>query len=227
MSDERETGRREVLKSGLALGGLAATAGMPFWSKLALAQDEELVPFTDVPAEYAVAPAQPNSVHFLDTRTIDSFYTDNDDFYIVQHYNQPEMSNEDYRLRITGLVDRPLEFTLAELKSMSKVEIDAGFECGGNRQDFYHGLIGNAKWGGVRLNDLLKNAGVQDAGIEVVFYAADKGTENIRDTDVEQAFGRSMHIDDAMRSDVIIAYEMNGVPLPHYHGARPEFPVLS
>ena len=219
MSDEQETGRREVLKSGLALGGLAATAGMPFWSKLALAQDEELVPFTDVPAEYAVAPAQPNSVHFLDTRTIDSFYTDNDDFYIVQHYNQPEMSNEDYRLQITGMVDRPLEFTLAELKSMNKVEIDAGFECGGNRQDFYHGLIGNAKWGGVRLSDLLKGAGVQDAGIEVVFYAADKGTENIRDTDVEQAFGRSMHIDDAMRSDVMIAYEMNGVPLPHYHGA--------
>jgi len=219
MSDERDTGRREVLKSGLALGGLAATAGMPFWSKLALAQDEDLVPFTDMPDGYTVPPVAPNGVHFLDTRTIDSFYTPNDDFYIVQHYNQPVVADEDYRLRITGLVDRPLEITLAELKGMEKTEIDAGFECGGNRREIFHGLIGNAKWGGVRLGDLLANAGIQDSGIEVVFYGADKGTENIRNVDVEQTFGRSMHIDDALRSEVMVAWEMNGVPLPHYHGA--------
>ncbi len=219
MSDERETGRREVLKSGLAMGGLAATAGMPFWSKLALAQGEELVPFTDVPAGYAVAPKAPGVTHFVDTRYIDSFYTSNDDFYVVQHYGQPEVDVDNYRLRITGLVERPLEFTLAELKRRPRFEIDAGFECGGNRRDFYHGLIGNAKWGGIRLRDLLSDAGVQDDGIEVVFHAADKGMENIRSTDVEQAFARSMHIDDAMRSEVMIAYEMNGEPLPGFHGS--------
>jgi DMSO/TMAO reductase YedYZ molybdopterin-dependent catalytic subunit len=220
MSDERETDRREVLKSGLALGGLAATAGMPFWSRLAMAEGEELVPFTDMPADYTVPPAAPGAIHFLDTRHIDSFYTANDDFYVVQHYGQPEISMEDYRLRLTGLIDNPLEFTLDELKAMGTVEIDAGFECGGNRQqDIYQGLIGNAKWGGVRLRDLLNKAGVQDAGIEVVCYAADTGKENIRDTDVEQSFARSMHIDDAMRADVLVAWEMNGAPLPDYHGA--------
>ncbi|MDH3440239.1 MAG: sulfite oxidase [Gammaproteobacteria bacterium] len=219
MSNEKELDRREVLKSGVALGGLAATAGMPFWSKLALAQGESLVPFTDVPEGYAVAPKVAGAVHFVDTRYIDSFYTPNDEFYLVQHYGQPEVSMDDYKLRITGLVDRTLEFSLDELKSMDKVEVDAGFECGGNRQDFFHGLIGNAKWGGVRLSDLLKRAGVQDHGIEVVFYATDKGTENIRDMDVEQSFGRSMHIDDAMREEVLITYEMNGEPLPDYHGA--------
>lgn len=219
MSDEQETGRREVLKSGLALGGLAATAGMPFWSKLALAQGEELVPFTDMPDGYAMAPKAPDTTHIQDTRYIDSFYSSNDDFYVVQHYGQPKISADDYRLRITGLVERPLEFTLAELKSRDKFEIDAGFECGGNVKNIFHGLIGNAKWGGVRLRDLLGDAGVQDAGIEAVFYGADKGTENIRDTDVEQAFARSMHMDDAMRSDIMVAYEMNGVPLPVYHGA--------
>lgn len=219
MVDEQETDRRKVLKSGIALGGLAATAGMPFWSKLALAQGEELVPFTDVPEDYAVAPKAPGAIHFVDTRYIDSFYTSNDDFYVVQHYGQPEVDVTGYKLRLTGLVDNPLEFTLDELKGMKKFEIDAGFECGGNRQDFYHGLIGNAKWGGVRLRDLLEKAGVQDAGIEVVFYAADKGAENIRNTDVEQAFARSMHIDDAMRDEVMLAWEMNGEPLPDYHGA--------
>ena len=138
---------------------------------------------------------------------------------MVQHYGHPEVSASDYELRITGLVDRPLEFSLDELKSMDKVEIDAGFECGGNRRDFYHGLIGNAKWGGVRLRDLLNNAGVHDEGIEIVFYGADKGAENIRNTDVEQAFARSMHIDDAMRAEVMVAWEMNGEPLPPIHGA--------
>jgi len=219
MSDEKQNGRRDILKSGLALGGLAATAGMPFWSQLALGQDEELVPFTDMPEGYAVAPKAPGVTHFVDTRYIDSFYTSNDDFYVVQHYGQPEIDLKNYQLRVTGLVDKPLQFTLAELKRLPKFEIDAGFECGGNRQDFYHGLIGNAKWGGVRLRDVLAEAGVQDRGIEVVFYSFDKGSENIRSTDVEQSFARSMHIDDALRDEVVIAYEMNGQPLPEYHGA--------
>ena len=129
------------------------------------------------------------------------------------------MTRDTYRLRLTGLVDQSLEFSLDQLKALPKFEIDAGFECGGNRRDMFNGLIGNARWGGVRLRDVLNDAGVQDAGIEVVFYGADIGKENVRDTDVEQAFGRSMHIDDAMRAEVMICYEMNGEPLPVYHGA--------
>ena len=219
MPENRETDRREVLKSGLALGGLAATAGMPFWSKLALAQDEELVPFTDM-VDFANPPKKPGGVYFQDTRLIDSFYTPNDQFYVVQHYGHPDVDVANYKLRLTGLVDRELEFTLDELKALNKTEIDAGFECGGNRpNDLFQGLIGNAKWGGVRLRDLLNSAGVQDDGIEIVFFGADKGTENVRDTDVEQAFGRSMHIDDAMREEVLVVYEMNGVDLPPIHGA--------
>jgi DMSO/TMAO reductase YedYZ molybdopterin-dependent catalytic subunit len=219
MSKERETDRREILKSGLAIGGLAATAGMPFWSKLALAQGEELVPFTDMPEGFMAPPVTPGGFHYLDTRGIDSFYTPNDDFYIVQHYGQPVVADDEYRLKITGLVDRPLEFTLAELKERPRFEIDAGFECGGNNANIFHGLIGNAKWGGVRVRDVLRDAGVQTAGIEVVFYGYDKGMEKVRDTDVEQAFGRSLHIADAMLPEVMLAWEMNGEPLPHYHGA--------
>jgi DMSO/TMAO reductase YedYZ molybdopterin-dependent catalytic subunit len=219
MTEKRESGRRDVLKHGLALGGVAATASMPFWSELALAQGEQLVPFTDMPEEYAVPPVAPGGIHYLDSRGIDSFYTSNDDFYIVQHYNQPEIAEDDYRLRITGLVDQPLEFTLDEIKAMRKFEINAGFECGGNNRNIFHGLIGNARWGGVRVRDLLRQARVRDEGIEVVFYGSDKGMENVRDTDIEQSFGRSLHINDAMRPEVMIAYEMNGARLPLYHGA--------
>jgi DMSO/TMAO reductase YedYZ molybdopterin-dependent catalytic subunit len=196
-----------------------ATASMPFWSQLALAADEELVPFTDMPEGFVAPPVTPGGFHYLDTRGIDSFYTPNDDFYIVQHYNQPTIADADYRLRISGLVKRPTELSLAALKRRPKIEIDAGFECGGNSPNLFHGLIGNARWGGVRLSEVLSDAGILREGIEVVFYGADKGTENIRDVDVEQSFGRSMEFNDAMESDAILAYEMNGVPLNLYHGA--------
>jgi DMSO/TMAO reductase YedYZ molybdopterin-dependent catalytic subunit len=216
---DRDIKRREILKGGVAAGSVAATMSLPFWSKLALAQGEELVPFTDVPDGFMAPPVAPGGIHFLDTRLIDSFYTPVDDFYIVQHYNQPEIADSDYRLRVTGMVDEPFELTLDELKGRRKVEIDAGFECGGNRAGIFHGLIGNAKWGGVRLRDLLREAGVQNGGVEVVFYGADMGTENVRDVDAEQSFGRSLHIDDAMQSQVLVAYEMNDAPLNLYHGA--------
>jgi DMSO/TMAO reductase YedYZ molybdopterin-dependent catalytic subunit len=219
MSEERELARRSVLKGGLALGGIAATASMPFWSQLALAQNEELVPFTDVPEGFRAPPVAPGAIHFLDTRSIGSFYTPNDDFYIVQHYNQPTVPEAQYRLRITGMVDRPIELSLADLKRRPKVEIDAGFECGGNNAGIFHGLIGNARWGGVSLSRLLRDARIQNGGMEVVFYGADKGMEKVRDTDIEQSFGRSLEATDALGSDAMLAYEMNGEPLPLYHGS--------
>jgi DMSO/TMAO reductase YedYZ molybdopterin-dependent catalytic subunit len=211
--------RRRFIGTGLSVGAFAATAGMPFWTKLALAQGEVLVPFTDVPEGFVAPPVAPGAIHFLDTRDIESFYTPVGDFYIIQHYGQPSIPEESYRLRITGMVERPAEISLDRLRSLEKVEIDAGFECGGNGPNLFHGLIGNARWGGVRLRDLLAEAGVRDGGVEVVFYGADKGTESVRDRAVEQHFGRSMHIDDAQRPEVVVAYEMNGEPLHLYHGA--------
>jgi DMSO/TMAO reductase YedYZ molybdopterin-dependent catalytic subunit len=218
MSDEKQLPRREVLQRGLAIGAIASTAGMSFWSELALAQGEVLVPFVDVPDGFTAPPVTPGAMHFLDTRQIDTFYTSADDFYIVQHYNQPVIEKSGYTLRLTGLVERPLSIAYADLIARNKVEIDAGFECGGNNANLFHGLIGNARWGGIRLRDLLREARVQTEGIEAVFYGADTGTENVRDRDVEVAFGRSMHIDDAMLPDVLVAWEMNGEPLPALHG---------
>src|SRR5690606_36266067 len=137
----------------------------------------------------------------------------------IQHYNQPDIAEADYSLRFTGMLDNPLSLDMTTIRALPRVELDAGFECGGNSAGLFQGLIGNARWAGARLSDLLEQAGVQAGGIEVVFYGADKGMENIRDTNVEQSFGRSMHIEDAMRPEVMLAYEMNGEALPHYHGA--------
>jgi DMSO/TMAO reductase YedYZ molybdopterin-dependent catalytic subunit len=215
---EHDKSRREILKSGMSVAAFAATAGLPFWSKLALGAGEELVPFTDM-KDFSAPPVTPGAIHYLDSRTISSFYTPNEDFYIIQHYNQPDVNAASYRLKVTGMVDKPMELSLADIKARPKMEIDAGFECGGNSARLFQGLIGNARWGGTSLGALLREAGVQSGGIEVVFFGHDRGPETIRDINVEQSFGRSMHISDAMLDDVMLAYEMNGQPLPLFHGA--------
>ncbi len=211
--------RRALLKQGLGLGAAGLVASSPLWSQLAMGADETLVPFTDMPPEYIAPPVAPGATHYLDSRGISSFYTPNADFYIVQHYNQPVVDVSSYKLRVTGLVNKPLELDMAAIRARPKVEIDAGFECGGNSVRQFQGLIGNARWTGTSLKGLLEAAGVKPEGIEVVFYGHDKGTEKIRDIDVEQNFGRSLHINDALSPDVLVVYEMNGEPLPLYHGA--------
>ena len=218
MTDEkidRRTAIRKTMNAGLAAG---AVASMPQWVLPALAQGETLVPFSDMPEDFSRGPALPGGTHFLDTRQISEFYTDNRDFYVVQHYGQPEIDVDSYRLKVTGLVDNEREFSLAELRNMSQFDIDVGFECGGNRASLYDGLIGNANWRGVRLRDLLNAAGVKPEGEEVVFFGADIGSEEIRETEVEQAFARSLPVADALRDVNMLALEMNGEDLPLFHG---------
>jgi DMSO/TMAO reductase YedYZ molybdopterin-dependent catalytic subunit len=184
----------------------------------ALAQGERLVPFTDVPENFRVNPVRPNATHWLDTREINSFFTDNDDFYLVQHYGQPEIDNDSWRLKVTGMVDRELEFSLADLQARDVFEQQAGFECGGNGARLFHGLVGNAYWRGVSLAGILDQAGLREGAKEIVFFGADVASEEIRGREVDKAFARSLSIPDAMRPENMIAYEMNGEPLPHYHG---------
>jgi len=212
-----DIGRREVIKKGITLTGLAALTSAQ-WPLPALAAGEELVPFTDVPESFNPGPAEPGKTHIQDTRAISSFYTPNDDFYIVQHYGQPDLDLADYRLQITGLVDKPMVLTLDEIKARSRVELDAAFECGGNSKRILYGLVGNAQWAGISLSALLRECGVQSEGKEVVFFGADEGTEKIRQKEVKQNFARSLSITDALRSENMLAFEMNGELLPLYHG---------
>ena len=210
-----DTSRRKVLKGGMMAAGAAAA---PSFILPALAQGERLVPFTDVPESFQIPPQQPNSTYWQDTREISEFVTDNEDFYLVQHYGQPELDNDAWRLSVTGMVDNELEFSLSDLMNGNTVEQQVGFECGGNSQRLFHGLIGNANWRGVSLRDILQRAGIQDGAKEVVFFGADVATEEIRGREVDKAFARGLSIPDAMREENMLAFEMNGEPLPHYHG---------
>lgn len=210
-----DTSRRKVLKGGLLAAGAATVPGLVMPT---LAQGERIVPFTDVPDSFQVNPVQPNTTHWQDTRQISEFLTDNDDFYLVQHYGQPEIDNDAWRLRVTGMVDNELEFSLRDLMNEQIMEQQVGFECGGNSQRLFHGLIGNAIWRGVSLKRILERAGIQDGAKEIVFFGSDIATEEIRGREVEKAFARSLSIPDAMRDENMLAFEMNGEPLPHYHG---------
>ena len=212
-----DNGRRKILKGALGTGVLAAVSS-PGFILPALAQGERLIPFTDVPDTFQVRPVRPNSTHYQDTSQIDAFFSDNDDFYLVQHYGQPEVDNDSWRLRITGMVDNEIELSLADLQARQSMEQIVGFECGGNGGRLFHGLIGNASWGGTSLQSLLQEAGIQEGAKEIVFFGADQSIEEIRGREVEKAFARSLSIPDAMRPENMLAYTMNGEPLPHYHG---------
>ena len=167
------------------------------WRRLAaapaLAQGEEVVPWTDIPENYNPAPA--TGPHFLDTRTIQksSFITPNDDFFAVQHYGPMQVDSSTFKLRVSGMVNKPIELTLDELKRRPRTELIVGFECSGNNPARLNMMIGNAKWVGTSLSALLKDAGLKPTAREIVFFAADKGMEEIthggQPQKVEQNFG--------------------------------------
>lgn len=214
-----DNGRRKLLKGALGTGVLATGfASLPGWLMPVLAQGEEVVPFTDVPETFNPRPKTDGANYFQDTRNITNFYSPTDQFYVVQHYGQPELDNDNYRLKITGMVDNPMDLSLRDIVNRDVQELDAGFECGGNREAIFNGLIGNARWRGVTLRSLLQQAGIQDGAKEVVFFGADMGKEEIRGREIDSHFARSLSVDDALREENLLAFEMNGEPLPSIHG---------
>src|SRR5262245_23112338 len=210
--------RRELLKGGLAVAGLSAL-GIPDWVLPALAQGETVVPFTDLPANLNFVPAADRRT--LDIRTINGPFTPRDQFFTTQHYGHPQVDPAAFRLKVDGLVDRPKEFSLDELKKMKSTELIFGFECSGNRRPT-QGLSGNGRWTGVPLKTVLDQAGVKASAREFVFFGADHGMEEIewrtQKFNLEQQFGRSLPREKALSPEIVLAYAMNGEPLTVHQG---------
>jgi DMSO/TMAO reductase YedYZ molybdopterin-dependent catalytic subunit len=214
-----QTTRRDVLRGGLAVAGLSAFA-IPEWALPALAQSETLVPFTDIPEN--VRWETPPDRRLLDVRTIDGPLTPKDKFATTQHYGHPEVDPAAYRLKITGLVDRPKSLSLDELKKMGSTDLMAGFECSGNRGPL-QGLCGNGRWTGVPLKAVLDSAGVKAAAREFVFFGADHGEEEIewrtQKFKLDQQFGRSLNREQALSGQPFLAWALNGEPLTRHQGS--------
>ena len=162
-----ECTRRDVLRTGVA--GLGVLA-IPEWALPALAPGEEIVPFTDIPESFATNRGPDR--RFLDLREIDGPFTPRDRFFTTQHHGHPTVDPQAYRLKVTGLVERPKALTLDDIRGMGNTVLDAGFECSGNSARSLQGLVSNGRWTGVALRDVLKEAGVMENAREVVFFGA-------------------------------------------------------
>jgi DMSO/TMAO reductase YedYZ molybdopterin-dependent catalytic subunit len=215
--------RRETFRRGLAAASLLAL--VPDWAMPAAAQGETDIPFTDYPANYNPNSNPKAANRFLDIRKVDSHITPNDQFFFIQHYNRPEIDENSYRLKFTGMVNKPAAFSLADLKAMKATDLVNGYECSGNSGRFFQGLSSCGRFTGVPLSHLLKHVGVGAKAREVVFFGTDLGKEDVvfreNTYKLEQQFGRSITLENAMKPEPLLAYALNGQPLTRDQG----FPV--
>ena len=150
------------------------------------------------------------------------YITPNRLFYVRSHCPTPRIDTADWRLRIEGnAVQRPFELDYDTLASLPQVSVIRAIECAGNARSFFarefgqaadgaqwgQGAIGVAEWTGVRLRDLLDQAGLNADAHDVLPEALD-----------EKRYGRPLPIEKAMADDTLVALAMNGEPLPADHG---------
>jgi len=218
MTTTRST-RRDILKGTLALAGLGLV-GIPDWVLPVLAQGEAVVPFLDWPERVITNPAPDRRI--IDIRTISGPITPNDQFFTTQHYGHPVVDPATFKLKVSGLVDRPIALSLDDLRRMGSKELVAGFECSGNRGPL-QGLSGNGRWTGLPLKDVLDKAGVKPEAREFVFFGADRGEEEVEwrtlKFKVEQQFGRALTREKALSPEPFLVYAMNGEPLTRHQGS--------
>jgi DMSO/TMAO reductase YedYZ molybdopterin-dependent catalytic subunit len=154
-----------------------------------------------------------------------SVFTPNDKFYVRWHWSNIPTSVDvnSFRLAVRGQVNQSLSLSLADLMSFPRVELVAINQCSGNSRGYFqprvsgaqwsHGAMGNARWTGVRLKDVLDRAGVKAGAVQVRFNGMDEPV-------VPDApdFMKSLDIDHARDGEIMLAFGMNGEPLPLLNG---------
>jgi sulfane dehydrogenase subunit SoxC len=142
--------------------------------------------------------------------------------YLLIHYDIPDVDPAAFRLEIGGAVERPISLSLDELRARERIAEPITFECAGNgralleprpiSQPWLTEAVGTAEWAGAALKPLLDEAGPSPSAVEVLFTALDRGVEG----GVPQWYERALPVADAEHG--LLAYEMNGAPLPPQHG---------
>jgi sulfite oxidase len=159
----------------------------------------------------------------------DKNLTGTDTFYVRNHGPVPQVPPRQWRLRVDGLVERPLTLSLDELRTRFAChEVTAVLQCAGNRragllrvrdipgeEPWGPGVTGNARWTGARLADVLAAAGPAAAAAHVAFEGPDVSEQ----ASPPQRFGASIPLGKARQHEVLLAWAMNGQPLPAVHGA--------
>ena len=147
--------------------------------------------------------------------------------FVRSHFEVPTVDAQTWTLELGGTVDHPLCFSLADLRRLPSHTQSVTLECAGHRRSEFKpgtngvqwgaGAVSEARWTGVRLSDLLAQALPSDRASEIVFEGADRGPHRTSNGDV--SFARSIPFERALTGDVLLAWEMNGRPIPPKHGA--------
>ena len=150
-------------------------------------------------------------------------------FFMRNRFRIPEVDSDTWRLTLSGEVAKEMSLSYLDLMAMPSTSLLVTTECAGNGrksmqpapegEPWQHGAVSTAEWTGVPLHALLDKAGVRPSAGEVVFEGRDRGP--VGEAGEEVPFARSLPIDKAMHRDTLLAYRMNGEPLPVAHG----FPV--
>ena len=165
-------------------------------------------------------------------RLVSSWMTPVEDFYIRSHAPVPKVDSGQFRLSVEGLVRKPLSLSLKELGAMAQHSAVATMTCAGNRRSEHslikpvkgvpwrEGAIGNARWTGVRLSDVLKKAGLKEAARHVWF----EGLDEIERSSGIIPFGASIPVEKALADTetmpgALLTTKMNDAPLTGDHGA--------
>lgn len=212
------SGRREFLQTGgLALLGLLSGAGRAG----ATGATARSVP-DEAPHALEVFTLRPENLA-TPVGWFDRQVTPNDVFFVRSHFGAPARVR-DGRLRLEGLVTKPLDLSVADLESMPQATVTAVAQCAGNGRalmeppvpgvQWVHGAMGQAVWSGVRLHDLLQRAEVKEGGAHIALRGADRTPK----PGVPE-FARSIPLQRAADPSTLVALRMNGAPLPHAHGA--------
>lgn len=208
------TTRRQALQTGAA--GIAAVLASPKFVFPDQDDDEELVPFLNMPR------TGPNR---LDWETLDEWITPQDQVFSVQHYGTPEVNVDEFKLDITGLVDRPTTLKIGDIRELPKRDQLMTLECSGNgASKGFMNAIYNSKWTGTPLIPLLEKCGIQESAKEIVFLGIDRKEETLREgtekeLKIEVPFGRSMSIEDVRAKQPLLVYQRNDQPLELRNGA--------
>lgn len=232
-----------ISRRAVMAGGALALAGAGPLSRAALAADDSVLPRGLPQGVYdtATLEALPGKKPLIKLSYrppnyetplsyFSSEFTPNESFFVRYHLAgiPEEIDVAKWKLKIGGEgVGKPLELSVNELRSdFEPVEVAAVCQCSGNRRGFSEphvtgvqwglGAVGNALWKGARLKDVLKRVDLRPETIEIVFNGAD-----IPVADGTPDFIKSLPLEKALDDNTLIAYEMNGAPLPHYNG----FPI--
>jgi DMSO/TMAO reductase YedYZ molybdopterin-dependent catalytic subunit len=207
----------------VAAGGCATP--MPIVDDEAGALDPEEACQRAIDAGLVVHRAHPLNCETSIPTLIGGVVMPNAHFYVRNHFQIPTLDASTWRLEVTGVVERPLVLGLRDLTAMRSETLVVTLECAGNGrkgleprvegEQWELGAVSTAEWTGVPLVEVLDRVGVRPQAVEVVFRGADHGAVEGHGA---IPFERSLSIDTLRESQALLAYAMNGEPLPIQHG---------